>query len=301
MKIQNLEDLSAFLQVAETGGFSGAARRLQVPVSVVSKRVARLEAALGQRLFQRSTRAVNLTEEGKGLVPKVQRLFGDLREMEEQFANSQDLKGPIRLTMPWGLSQGPVAKILTEFRKKHPLVEVQVHFSDALEKLVEGGFDLAIRFSTMEDSSMVARRLGPNYLKMVATPAYLKKHGTPKTVKDLKAHPLLMIPQHRMRKFQKSGVTLNELQSTPSVITNNGLFLVEIAKAGGGIAIRSHWDVVDLLKRKELVEVVVNDRLESSNDAYIVTPSNRYMSPRVRALMDALVEEFPKFLKTEPN
>lgn len=301
MKIQNLEDLSAFLEVAEAGGFSEAARRQQTPVSVVSKRIARLEEALGLRLFQRTTRAVSLTEEGKALVPQIQRIFGDLKEIEEQFANVKELKGPIRLTLPWGLTQGPVARILTEFRKKHPLVEVHVHFSDALEKLIEGGFDLAIRFSTLEDSSMIARRLGPNYLKMVASAAYLKKHGTPKTVKDLKEHALLMIPTHRIRKFQKSGVSLSELESTSSVRTNNGLFLTEITKAGGGIAVRSHWDVADLLKKKELVEVVVNDRLEPGNDAYIVTPSNRYMSARVRALMDTLVEEFPKFLRTDPS
>lgn len=297
MKIQHLEDLEAFFQVAESGGFSSAAKHLKVPVSVVSKRVARLEEALSVRLFQRSTRAVNLTEEGKNLVPQIQRLFGDIREMEEQFSDHGELKGVIHLTMPWGLTQGPVARILTDFRKEHPEVIVDVHFSDTYERLVEAGFDLAIRFSTLEDSTMIARRLGPNYLKMVATASYLKKHGTPKSVKDLKDHPLLMIGIHRHRKFVKSGLSLNDVANSSSVISNNGLFLTEVAKAGGGIAIRSHWDVAEAIRRKELVEVVINERLESGHDAYIVTPSNRYMSKRVRALMDALVKEFPKFLE----
>lgn len=296
MKIQHFEDLHAFLKVSEASGFSQAARQLDIPVSVLSKRVARLEDTLGVRLFQRSTRAVHLTEEGRSLVPQVQRLLGDIKEIEEQFADAGELKGPIRLTLPWTLSQGPVAKVLTDFRKKHPKVEINVHFSDALEKLVEGGFDLAIRFSALEDSSLIARRLGPNYLKMVASAAYLKKYGAPKTVKDLRDHAMLVLPAHRQRKFQKSGVSLAELSESTTVSSNNGLFLIELAKSGAGIAIRSHWDVAELVKRKELVEVQINDRLEAGNDAYIVTPSNRYMSARVRTLMDTLVEEFPKFL-----
>ncbi|UYL07520.1 LysR family transcriptional regulator [Bdellovibrio sp. SKB1291214] len=297
MKIQNLEDIVAFLSVADAQGFTQAARKMDIPVSILSKRVARLEDDLGVRLFQRSTRAVSLTEEGKTLIPQARRLLGDIREMEEQFSEGDELKGPIRMTMPWGLTQGPVAKILTDFRKENPGVEVDVHFSDTYERLVESGFDLAIRFSTLEDSSMIARRLGPNYLKMVATAAYLKQNGIPKTVKDLKEHPLLMIGVHRHRKFMKSGLSLNEIANASSVISNNGLFLTDIAKAGGGIAIRSHWDIAEAIRRKDLVEVVINDRLESGNDAYIVTPSNRYMSKRVRALMDTLVKEFPKFLK----
>ncbi len=297
MKIQNIEDIVAFLSVADAQGFTQASRKTDIPVSILSKRVARLEDDLGVRLFQRSTRAVALTEEGKTLMPQVRRLLGDIKEMEEQFSDTDDLKGPIHLTMPWGLTQGPVAKILTEFRKEHPQVEVDVHFSDTYERLVEAGFDLAIRFSTLEDSTMIARRLGPNYLKMVASQAYLKAHGTPKTVKDLKDHPLLMIGIHRHRKFMKSGLSLNEIASSSSIVSNNGLFLTEVAKSGGGIAIRSHWDVAEAIRRKELIEVVVNDRLESGHDAYIVTPSNRYMSKRVRALMDTLVKEFPKFLK----
>lgn len=296
MKIQHFEDLYAFLKVSESNGFSQAARQLELPVSVLSKRVARLEDTLGVRLFQRSTRAVQLTEEGRSLVPQVQRLLGDIKEIEEQFADAGELKGPVRLTLPWTLSQGPVAKVLTDFRKKHPKVEVNVHFSDALEKLVEGGFDLAIRFSALEDSSLIARRLGPNYLKMVASATYLKKYGTPKTVRDLRNHAMLVLPAHRQRKFQKSAVSLAELSDSTTVSSNNGLFLIELAKAGAGIAVRSHWDVAELVKRKELVEVQINDRLEAGNDAYIVTPSNRYMSARVRALMDTLVEEFPKFL-----
>lgn len=297
MKIQNLEDLTAFLNVAEAGGFSQAARGSEVPVSVLSKRIARLEGALGTRLFQRSTRAVQLTEEGRALIPHLQRLFGDIKEIEEQFVDSNELKGVVRLTLPWTLTQGPVAQIITDFRKKNPLVEVHVHFSDAFEKLVEGGFDLAIRFSTMADSTLIARRLGPNYLKIIASKAYLKKAGTPKTVKELKEHPLMFVPAHRTRRFQKSGLTLAEIASTTSVISNNGLFLTELAKAGAGIAIRSHWDANELLRKKEMVEIELNDRLESGHDAYIVTPSNRYMSKRVRALMDTIVEEFPKFLQ----
>ncbi|MBO9666505.1 MAG: LysR family transcriptional regulator, partial [Bdellovibrio sp.] len=231
MKIQNLEDLEAFLKVSEAGGFSPAAKLLNVPVSVVSKRVARLEETLAIRLFQRSTRAVNLTEEGKKLAPQIQRLFGDIREMEEQFSDHGELRGVIHLTMAWGLTQGPVAKILTEFRKKNPQVEVEVHFSDQFENLVERGYDLAIRFSSQEDSSMIARRLGPNYLKLIASPAYVKKNGAPTTVKELKEHPLLMIPSHRIRKFVKSGTALSELFTQSTIVSNNGLFITESAKA----------------------------------------------------------------------
>lgn len=296
MKIHNLEDLTAFLEVAQSRGFTQASRKMDIPVSVLSKRVARLEEALGLRLFQRSTRAVQLTEEGRSLVPQLQRLLGDIREIEDQFSDSDELKGIVRLTVPWTLSQSPLARILMEFRRKHPQVEVQVQFSDAIENLVEGGFDLAIRFSALNDSSMIARRLGPNYLKMVASAAYLKKNGVPGGLRDLMNHPLLLLSVHRQRKFKKSGTTLAELASKSSVVSNNGLFLMELAKAGAGIAIRSHWDVAEALRKGDLVEIILSDRLEQGHDAYIVTPSNRYMSKRVRALMDTLVEEFPRFL-----
>jgi LysR family transcriptional activator of dmlA len=292
MKIQNLEDLIAFTKVAETSGFSSAAKALGVPVSVVSKRISRLEDQLGVRLFQRSTRAVHLTEDGGLLMPQIQRLIGDIREIEDQFTNQKILKGKIRLTVPWTLTQGPLPKILADFHKEHPEVEISVHFSDTIEKLVEGGYDLAIRFTTLTDSNLIARRLGPNPLVMVASAQYLKKYGTPKTVKDLKNHKLLMLPIHRTRKFLKHPQAIGELATTLGFHSNNGLFLTELARNGEGIAIRSGWDVAELIKRKELIELKLNDKLEAGFDAYIVTPSNRYMSPRVRALLDMIVERF---------
>jgi DNA-binding transcriptional LysR family regulator len=300
-KVRDLEDLQAFLQVADSGGFSTAARLLDLPVSVVSKRIARLEAALGTRLFQRSTRAVQLTDEGKTLIPQAQRLCGDLKELEDQFSDAAEMKGVVRLTLPWNLSQGPIARLLTAFHRQHPQVQVQLHFSDHIEKLVDGGFDLAVRFSHLADSTLIARRLGANYLKIVASPAYLRQHGTPHTVAELLEHPLLILPTHRPRKFRRCGLSLEAASRRSPMVSNGGTFLLELAKAGFGIAIRSHWDVAEALFRQDLVEVHIDDELEPGHDAYLVTPSSRHMSRRVRALMDTLVEELPKFLQGQPQ
>ena len=293
MKIEDIAVWEAFQGVAVQGGFSKAAHALKLTVPQVSKRIAKLEAELGVRLFQRSTRVVSLTDEGRALLPKVAALLEDLAGIETSFESKERLSGTIRMTCVPFVAHRLLTPVIREFKKKHPDVRFELELSEGFLNLVESGIDLAIRIHEQpDDSSLVYRKLASNRLVLCASPAYLKrKKSTPSKPTDLRNHDVLMLDIHRECRFVKSAQALGELVKPQSITCENGAFLTQLALDGFGILVRSVWDVQEHLRRGELVQVLPNVPLESFGNIYAVIPSRRFLSFRVRGFLDLVVQE----------
>lgn len=188
MSIERLHGLSAFVRAVEAGSFTAAARRLGTTPSAVSKSIARLEARLGVKLFHRSTRAFELTDEGQAYYGRVASLVRGLEEAAEVLGTPSTAVGTLRISMPSDLARsllGPVTAILMP---RHPRLALEVSVSDQHVDLIREGFDLALRAGQVVDSGLFAKPLADLPLVLVASPDYLERHGVPRTVADLAAH-----------------------------------------------------------------------------------------------------------------
>lgn len=292
MKIEDLSLWEAFRGVAQHGNFSRASEHLRIPVPQVSKRVGKLEDQLGVRLFQRTTRVVSLTDEGRALLPKVRSILEDLAEAESFFENIDELQGTIKLTCVPFIAHRLLLPAIREFMMIHPDIHFELDLAEKFHNIIEAGFDMAIRIETPKDSDLVYRKLIPNDLIFCASPQYLKKNKTPlKKIEDLRHHDLLMLSIHRRCLFEKTKTRLGDFAKNKKITCEDGVFLTEMACQGEGILVRSIWDVQNYLHEGRLVQVLKKPRLETFGHVHAVVPSKRYLAPRVRVFLDFLLEK----------
>ena len=230
----DIEELRTFVEVADAGGVSPAARRLGVSKSIVSRRLLRLEAELGVQLLARTTRGAALTEAGATFRDYAARVCAEIEVARETILPAGDLRGRLRVAAP--LSFGPThfAPVLAEMARRHPLLHIHTCYSDRFVDLIAEGYDCAIRVGYLQDSNLIARRVGPIYGKLLASPDYIKALGSPETPEELIAHQALM-----------QGTEAWQLMDGDKIITvrpqgrfkaDNGTALVAAALAGLGIA-----------------------------------------------------------------
>lgn len=293
MKIEDVAIWEAFQAVATQGGFSRAASALKVTVPQISKRVAKLEEALGVRLFQRSTRVVSLTSEARALLPKVTAALEDLHGIETSFEDKKALSGTIRIACVPFVAHRLLSPVIRKFSSKYPDVRFELELSESLVNLVESNIDLAIRIHDQPtDTSLIYRKLAPNRLVMCASPRYLKqKKQAPKKPLDLRHHEVLLLDIHRECRFLKDDQTLGEVIGPQNIVCEDGAFLTRLALDGFGILVRSIWDVEEDIRRGALVQVLPNAPLEPFGNFYAVIPSRRFLAQRVRAFLDLVVAE----------
>lgn len=295
MKIEELPIWEAFYGVAKHGNFTRAAQMLRVPLPQLSKRVSKLEGQLGVRLFQRSTRVVTLTDEGKALMPKVASILEELSSLETLFENSEKITGTIRITSVPFIAHRLLIPVIEEFNKQNPEVEIHLDLSEKLENILESNFDVAIRIQEPKDSDLVYRKLLPNDLVFCASPKYLKKKPAPKNPTDLQNHDLLALSIHRNCRFKNEGLKLGDFYNSRSITCENGWYLTELALRDFGVLARSIWDVQDYLKSGQLVQVLKKYPLETFGHIYAVIPSRRFLAPRVRIFLDFLLKYASKW------
>lgn len=289
MKIEDISVWEAFCAVAKHGGFSAASQHTKIGVPQLSKRVAKLEEDLGTRLFHRSTRQVQLTEEGKALLPKILSCLEDLAGVEASFEkNHQRLQGVIRITSVPFVAQRFLVSAMSRFSTLHPEVRFEVELSENLVNIVEAGFDIAFRIHDRPpDSNLIYRMLLSNDLIACATPSYLKKQKLSiQHPKDLLKQKVLFLNVHESCTFGKSGIKVADLKKSQDVQCENGWFLVQLALNDFGVLIRSHWDVEEHLKNGKLVQILRNYPLGSFGNIYAVTSTRRLLAPRVSAFLD---------------
>ncbi|MES2854894.1 MAG: LysR family transcriptional regulator [Bdellovibrionota bacterium] len=292
MKIDDLNGWIAFAGVAKHGNFAKASRALSVPVSILSKRVAKLESQLGVRLFQRSTRVVTMTSEGQALLPKITVILEDLIEAEQTFSASKELSGVVKITAVPFVAHALLIPGIGEFQKKYPRVKIDLHLSEKVENIIERGFDLAIRIQTPEDTDLIYRKLVPNDLVFCASPKYLKKNSEPiRRPDDLIKHKLLFLKIHDRCRFVGSDLQLKKFSSAKEIESDSGAFLTDLALNDFGILVRSIWDVKQHLKAGRLVRLLEKYPLETFGHIHAVIPSGKFLAPRARVFYEFVLEK----------
>lgn len=249
-------DHELFVAIVEEGGLAAAGRRLHVSPAMMSKRLSRLEDRLGAKLVHRTTRRLALTPAGQRLHDDLRPILSALEEAERRASGqTAQATGPLRVTAPTSFGRLHLAPHLQRFLDDRAGVELTVHLSDDYSDLLDGRFDLAIRITADPGPGLVARKLAANRRILCAAPAYLDRFGTPARVGDLKAHRLLAADgQMPWRLIGPKGPAKVEGQS--HVRTNSSELVREMALAGGGVALRSLWDVSDALARGDLVRLL---------------------------------------------
>ncbi|MBS3685131.1 LysR family transcriptional regulator [Klebsiella quasipneumoniae] len=254
------DDLAVFLHVVDRHSFSAAARDLQIAPKAVSKQIARLEGALGTTLFERNTRNLRITDEGRAIAERARVALSVLDEVKELArGGSQELTGNIRLTAPAPFGRKFVASAITDFCRLHPRVGFDLRLSDQVQDLYSGDLDLAIRMGELADSRLIARRVADNRRILVASPAFIEAHGNPAQPEDLEHHnclvfvyPGLLQNTWPLRKGRREKSVL----IGGTLCSDNGDVLHEWCLAGLGISMRETWDVHEELRSGQLVRVL---------------------------------------------
>ncbi len=287
--------MQTFVRVVEAGSISGAAERMGIAKSAVSRRLSDLEERLGAQLFRRTTRRLSLTDTGRSFYERCIRILADVEEAE--LAVSQEhaaLRGCLRVAVPLSFGLLHLTPAITEFRDRHPQVEFDLDFNDRQIDLLAEGFDVALRIAELSDSSLIARRLATIRTAVCASPAYVESHGRPEHPDDLAEHDCLVysnLPDPRTWTYRERDGQDGSVKVKVGLRANNGEFLGRGAIAGQGVILLPTFIVFQGIERGELVPLLT-DYLWPSINAYAVYPPTRHLSNRVRAFVDFLAERF---------
>jgi DNA-binding transcriptional LysR family regulator len=289
--MENLGNLTAFVQAAEARSFTVAGQRLGISSSAVGKAIARLEQDYGVRLLHRSTRAINLTAEGRRFLDRCYRILSELELAREEMSQATaEPRGSLRIGMP--LIGMHFMNALTSFQQRYPQVELELDFSDRLVNVIDEGFDAVVRIGDLEDSRLMMRKLGVYHHKLAASPAYLAvKH--PERILDLHEHACLRYRYPTSGKLATwplcdGGATL-AIEPPQSATANTIDALLEMARAGLGIAL-----LPDFMVRADFaagtLTAVLDDHVKDQRDVCILWPSGRQQLPKVAAFVNFLAD-----------
>ncbi|AJC16400.1 LysR family transcriptional regulator [Pandoraea sputorum] len=293
-----LSGISAFVAAVDAGSFAGAAERLHLTRSAVAKRIGRLEARLGVRLFHRTTRSQHLTGEGQTFYQRCTKVLTELSEAEDELsAGSQTPMGKLRVTMPVHIGRQCIAPVLLTLAKAHPQLRLEMAFCDSRIDLVEEGYDLAVRSGRLDDTpGLKARSLGEQTMMLCASPAYLATYGTPQTVDDLAAHECLMYGRAgNLYRWPTPMMPADGPHRSPRFILDDLIALVDAAEQGLGIACMPHWVIMRAIADGTLVRLLPQIRAPGT-PLHLVWPDTRHPSPKLRAAIDTLVSAAPALL-----
>lgn len=290
--MDRVEALRVFLSVAEHGSFTEASRRLGVSPGQVSKQIAALEAQLKKRLFERSTRAVRLTDEGEGLISTAQQIVDQMDSLTAGNAvDETDASGLVRITAPVIYGARRLAPLLSRFLSEHPNISIRLSLSDRKVDLVEDGYDLAVRIGTPNDSGLIGRRLATERLRLMASDSYIQKHGTPTSPQELQLHECVIdlnVAQPRRWRFTKDGETV-DVRVNGRFESDSAEAVGAAAEAGLGIAQTPQW-CIETGNAPSGMQYVLTDWEAPQPEVWLLWPPGPYLPHRVRRVVDALAD-----------
>lgn len=287
-----LDDMRLFAEVARAQSFTAAARALGVPKQTLSRRVAELEHALGVTLLHRTTRKLHLTELGAAYAERCMELVRLAEEADRAITESQLVpRGLLRVTADPLFGEAFLGRVVIEYASRWPDVSVEVLLTRRRVSLVEEGFDVAFRVGHLDDPTLTARKLGPARIRYCASPAYLKRRGTPETPEDLGAHECIAVTAEGApvqwpfagRRSPKLVPVSGRLRLSSSALAH------EAALAGLGIALFPEFACADDIRRGRLVPVL-DEHVVDVGAVWLVYPTNRYLSARARTFLDLAIE-----------
>ncbi len=293
--MDRLTEMEAFATVVDQGGFTDAARKMGISKSAVSKHVSSLEARLGARLLNRTTRRVSPTDIGLAYYDRARRVLNDAGEADNLVTSMQSAPtGILRLAVPTDFGATHLSPILGEFLNRYPEVSVNMVLKNRYVELISEGFDLAIRMGEMEDSSLRARKICETTQRLIASPDYLEQAGRPARIDDLNDHRLLYYSHNATTSVWKITAPSGEQRQVRSATwfsVNDGQSLLNAAINGLGIAYLPSFLYAPAMKAGQVVDVMP-ELPQDMQSLYAVYPAGRYTQPKVRALIDFLVEKF---------
>ena len=285
--MDRIDSVAVFSEVAERASFTEAARRLNRSPAAVTRAVAELEARLGVRLLDRTTRSVSVTEAGQRFLAGARRELADLAEIEQAaMGQGSAPRGELRVTAPIVFGRRHVLPLVTDFLARYPDVSMRLTLLDRPVNLVEEGFDVAIRIGTLPDTSAIATRAGSLRRIVAASPDYLKRRGEPKTPGDLGDHDTIaFLGIESMERWRFNN---GEARIRPRLSVNTAEAAIDAAKASFGITRVLSYQVVDALSDGSLVRLLRDYETEPT-PVHALYPSGRHPPPKLRAFLDELV------------
>ena len=290
--MNNLGDLEIFARVVSAGSMSAAGRELGLSPAVVSKRLRRLEDRLGTRLLQRTTRQISLTEAGQGFYERVVAILAGIEEAESFVSRRSTLaRGVLKVSAPTSFGRMHIAPHIEAFMQANPDLGINLVLSDEFVDIVGDGYDLAIRIAELSDSSLVAKKLAPVRRILCASPAYIARHGEPRSLDDLSNH--ICLPPHNNDTWKLEGPDGSVTWRPQGPLSTNSSEVVrEAVIAGVGIALRSTWEIGGELASGKLQQVLPSYESSKNVGIYAVYASRRFLPAKVRVFIDYLADLF---------
>jgi DNA-binding transcriptional LysR family regulator len=287
--MDTLELMRSFLAVVDAGGFTAAGRRLGKSKALISKHLSELEARLGARLINRTTRRIGITEIGRAYAERARALIADLEQLEESVvAQSTTPRGLIRLTAPQALGELALVEMVAAFRARYPGVSVEILLADRIVDLVGEGYDIGLRISAMPDSSLISRRLCETRLLLCAAPSYLEINGRPSAIADIAAHAVIADSNMRngaLWRFERAGEVATA-RGVPVLTVNSAIAVRQALLAGLGLALCPEFAVAGDIRAKRLVSLHEDWTALPGLVVHLVYPHRHHLTARVRAFID---------------
>jgi DNA-binding transcriptional LysR family regulator len=295
----DLNRIAVFVRVVEASSFTSAARSLGLRKSSVSRGVSRLEEELGVRLLHRTTRSLNLTDAGRAYFDRVREALSFVADATaDAKEKGQEPQGTVRVTAVPQLAEDYLADLIARFVRRYPKIKVELVLTSRSVDLVEQNIDIAVRAGKLQDSSLVAQKVVSTDLQLLASPAYLRRRGTPKTLRDLASHDFLMYrPEAGKSLLRLTGPKGDEtVEVTGPIAADDLTFLSRAALAGAGIGLLPPLGQAKAFERGELVRVLP-DYAMRGGALYLVSPHARHQLTRVRLLRDYLLTGLKKIFE----
>jgi DNA-binding transcriptional LysR family regulator len=288
--MDHFKQISTFVDVATKGSLSAAARAEGIAPAMIGRRLDALEERLGVKLLQRSTRKIALTNEGVAFLEDCQRILADLEDAETAVSErSARASGHLLVSAPAGFGRQHVAPLVPSFLAEHRDLSITLSLNDRVVDLIGEGIDVAIRIATLSDSNLIGVKLADNKRVVVASPAYIKKHGAPASLDDLTKHNCLAMGSDGSQRgwtFRHNGKNVT-IKVGGNMECNDGAVLHDWALSGKGLAWRSMWEVGTEIETGQLV-TVLDEFAAPGNDIYAVFAQRRHLPLRIRAFVDFL-------------
>ncbi len=291
---EDFDDLTAFVCVAEAGSFIGASDRLGRDASVISRRVSHLEKSLGVRLLVRTTRSVTLTEAGTYFLQRTRAALDEISAASREVGDfATTPQGVLRVSLPVTFGREVIAPVIPDFLKAYPDIRLDAHFLDRRVDIVAEGFDAVVRVGIIRDSSLTGRKLGSFRSQLVASPGYLKEHGTPSGPEELEQHACLGFTSHPDWPHWVLENGQERVQITPSgpLTTNTSEALMMAVRQGTGIALLPDWMVKPALDDGVLESVLPRWLSAAEVSVYVLMPPGVLVPAKTRVFIDTICSQ----------
>ena len=293
--IDHASEMAAFVRVVDAKGFSAAAPALGLTPSAVSKLITRLEARLGVRLLQRTTRALSLTADGEAFYAAARRIVGEIAALETEISEQRGTPhGLLRVTTSLAFSTHQLAPVIGEFLERYPAIQLELMPTDRVVDMVEESVDVAIRIGRLPDSSFMARKIGEDKRLICAAPSYLARHGTPQRPEDLRRHNCIVSRDNAYLNrwsFKVDGQII-EIDVRGRVAVTEGEAQMQLALQGIGIVRLTRLTLAQAIRDGALVPLLGAFSAEEAVAIHAVYPHRRHLAPKVPAFVNFLIEKF---------